>query len=241
MSPRWQSPAGDMRQHKTPGEELGELLLGIARAAADWGTRAQRALRSEWKCLEAQHRERARLDACSKRDRWKAADVPRLLDIGMTAADQERLAHILRLGRPGRPVVRNFIPWRTSVSESLKVMQGLFDPKADPRQRLPILKRTPLWPLVVEAVYRGELAAAQGARRQEGAATDSPYKPSQIAERKIGKAMVLSVPVVRALCDEARKRQAAGAEAIGEPMTLAELQHWMDTGEPPGDGLPESP
>jgi hypothetical protein len=188
---------------------VGVLIYCVANAIITWA-----------EDLERRHHRAQLLAAYRKRHKWKKSDLPHLRSLGVNQAAQSRME---RLTGTGRPVTKRPQPLDQLVLEKFEALQLLFDPEATPTERRQALKFWPWWPHHVEALYRGEHARAKelGVRN-----------PSIEAEILVGRALGISAPKVHAISGEIRRMRKEDPESANfPPMTLAEFDRWMETGQ----------
>ncbi len=132
-----------------------------------------------WRRAQRNHRRAACLDAYRRRDRWRTADVPHLMRLGVCRPAERRIQRILASKNPGRSVVKKYLPLEAVIMEWLEFYAELIDDQTPPRRRLALLKQMRWWPYVVEGLYRSEHDAARTARRK----SPSEYAEARVAAR----------------------------------------------------------
>ena len=173
-----------------------------------------------WEKGDRDHNRGARLRALRRRRQWKKADRPRLLALGISPRVIEQHIGAKRLGRP---VVNEYKPLADALGSIFVEILTLTDRRTKPHERLWILKRLPMWPYFVEALYRGERESAKAGRLRS---------PSIEAENIVGNALHMSPEAVHKVCGEVRRNRKKGAALPDcRAMTVAEFEAWKRTGE----------
>lgn len=147
-----------------------------------------------WESWREGHARQARLTAYRRRQHWRKADVPRLVELGIPRYRIERTIDANKCR--GRGVVHRYLSLDDKMAELAEQFGVLLAPETPPHTRLATLKRTPLWPEVVEALYRGEHAAAQ---------EESMRSPSTHAETIVAACLGISDSSVHKTCAAVRK------------------------------------
>jgi hypothetical protein len=173
-----------------------------------------------WQKGDRDYNRGARLRALQRRRQWKKADRPRLLALGISPRLIEQHIGAKRLGRP---VVREYEPLADALGSIFVEVLMLANPRTKPHERLWIVKRSPMWPYFVEALYRGERESAKARRLRS---------PSIEAENIVGNALHMSPEAVHKVCGEIRRdRKKRAALPDCRAMTVAEFEAWKRTGE----------
>lgn len=176
-----------------------------------------------WKSWQEDHERKARLTAYRRRQRWRKADVPRLVELGIPRHRIERIIDGNR--RRGRGVVPRYQSLDAMMAESTEQFGILFAPETPPHTRLATLKKTPFWPEIVEALYRGEHAAAR---------VDGVRSPSTHAEEVTSGCLGISESLVRKICGTVRKaRQLEGKAPACGALRVSEFEAWKRDGNLP--------
>jgi hypothetical protein len=177
---------------------------------------------SQWEGWQQSHQRRARLDAYCRRHQWRKADVSRLLNLGIPKQRIERI--ISDNKRRGRGVVQNYQPLDTMLMHAAEQFSTLLSPDTPPPARLKVLKQTPVWSYVVEALYRGEHAAAKEACQKS---------PSMHAELLVADCLGITDSQVHKLCGGVRKERRCENKPSESESTLRiqEFEAWMKSGD----------
>jgi hypothetical protein len=173
-----------------------------------------------WESWQEAHNRQARLTAYRRRTRWRKADLPRLVELGIP---RHRIERIIGANRcRGRGVVPHHQTLDAAMTEMAAQFGILLSSETPPHARLATLKQTPLWPEIVEALYRGEHAAAKE-RRERSAST--------LAEELVARCLGLSDSSVRKVCVAVRKARRLETKP-SEPgcLTVSEFEGWMRSG-----------
>jgi len=176
---------------------------------------------SSWEAWQDAHIRQTRLAAYRRRARWRKADLPRLVELGIPRRRIERIIDANRCR--GRGVVPRYQSLDAMMTEMAAQFGALLSPETPPHTRLAILKQTPFWPEIVEALYRGEHAAAKE-RRERSAST--------LAEELVARCLGLSDSSVRKVCVAIRKARPLEAEP-SEPgflLRVSEFERWLRSG-----------
>jgi hypothetical protein len=172
--------------------------------------------------FERQHKRGVRLRALRKRDKWRKADIKRLVEIGVAPAAQRRMRRLIDRRSPGRGVV----PRSRSLPEIIIDGFRLADPATPARTRRDLYKKTPWFPSMVEAAYRGEL---EKAKRERGDPASPHLKASDIAKERVADAAGLSAAKVHQICFQVRADR--GEVLPDAPATSAEaLRRHLEQG-----------
>jgi hypothetical protein len=166
------------------------------------------------------HDRRARLTVYRRRQRWRKADVPHLLKLGIPAGRIERIMDGNK--RRGRGVVQRYQSFDEMVTGMAERFNVLLSPDTEPYARLAALKQTPLWPDVVEALYRGEHAAAK--ERHE-------RSPSTHAEQVVAACLGIADSSVHKICVGVRKERKQGNPSECDTLfRVTEFEAWKRDG-----------
>jgi hypothetical protein len=176
---------------------------------------------SHWEEWQKNHQRRARLDAYRRRHQWRKADVSRLLNLGVPRQRIERVIDENK-GR-GRGVVQKYQSLEEMWMQAAEQFSALLSPDTPPKTRLKILKQTAAWRYVVEALYRGEHAAAKEARQKS---------PSERAELNVAACLGITDSQVHKLCGTVRnERKCQNKTSEGESvLRIQEFEDWMKDG-----------
>jgi len=177
---------------------------------------------SQWEDWQENHQRRARLDAYRCRYQWRKADVSRLLNLGVP---RQRIERVIANNRfRGRGVVQDYQSLDEMLMQAGEQISVLLSPDAPPVTRLKILKKTFVWPYVVESLYRGEHAAAREARQKSA---------STYAELRVAGCLGISDSQVHKICVGVRQeRKSESKPSEGESMfRIQEFEAWMNSGE----------
>lgn len=204
------SASGLMRDLVGFAEFIRGIETGIRRA----GERAHEA-----------HRRAAILRAYKLRHRWRSGDRRRLEELGVSPIGRARFDRITAARRRGRPIVTPYLPLAAAIRTTLETLVALGDRNTAPHVRRRLLRTTPFWPHVVEAVYRGEYAGALALRIPS---------PSTHAEEETGRACGLAGDSVRKLAAGVRRsRRETGDPPWLPHVSAAEFVRWTRTAEIP--------
>jgi hypothetical protein len=176
---------------------------------------------ASWEAWQEAHARQARLTAYRRRARWRKADLPRLIELGIPRHRIERNIDANRCR--GRGVVPHYQSLDVMMTEIAVQAGVLLSPETPPHARLATLKQTSVWPEIVEALYRGEHTAAK-VRRERSAST--------LAENLVAKCLGLSDSSVRKICVAVRKARKLEAEpsAPGFLLRVSEFDGWIRSG-----------
>jgi hypothetical protein len=176
---------------------------------------------ASWASWQKAHDRKARLAAYGRRTRWRKADVPRLVELGIPRHRIERIIDGNK--QRGRGVVPRYQSLDAMMMEMAEKFGVLLAPQTPPHLRRATLKQTPLWPEVVEALYRGEYAAAK---------EDGMRAPSTHAEGLVAKCLGISDSSVRKTCGTVRKtRKLEGKTSDpGSLLRVSEFEAWTQDG-----------
>ncbi|MGH7092069.1 MAG: hypothetical protein ACREFB_00865 [Stellaceae bacterium] len=176
---------------------------------------------TSWETWQAEHNRKARLTAYRRRTRWRKADLLRLMELGIPRHRIERIIDANRCR--GRGVVPRYKSLDTTMAEMTAQFEVLLSPETAPHARLATLKQTPLWPEIVEALYRGEHAAAKE-RRERSAST--------LAEELVARCLGLSDSSVRKVCVAVRKTRRLEVKLAesGLLLRVGEFEGWLHSG-----------
>ncbi|WP_376100916.1 hypothetical protein ACE7GA_26730 (plasmid) [Roseomonas sp. CCTCC AB2023176] len=182
-------------------------------------------IRRAWERAHEGHRRAAILRAYKLRHRWRRGDRHRLEELGVSQIGRAHFDRITAARRRGRPVVTPYLPLAAAVCTTLETLVALGDRNTAPHIRRRLLRATPFWPHVVEAVYRGEYA---------GALARGVVTPSTHAEEETGRACGLAGDSVRKLATGVRRsRRETGDPAWFPSISAAEFVRWTRTTEIP--------
>jgi hypothetical protein len=182
----------------------------------------------EWPRAEEEHLRKARLRAYRNRHRWRKADIPRLLKLGVNIAAQRRMARILESKSSGRGVVGEYISLFDTLCFWERQFQEFGTASMHPNSRLAFIKTTPWWPNFVEAMYRAKLAALQEDRHHQ-IQEYGRGKRSEHAEQAVADIVGLSSATVHAICQKVREKQKHGAPK-DPALSISEFQRVLETG-----------
>jgi hypothetical protein len=190
------------------------LLAYLANAgmAARLGVDPQRAgdvIKDQIKNFEAQYERKLRAQALRRRRQWRKADLPALaellLDGHAKPATQRELRRLSSAKKPGPraiPPPKNF---EKALQDGLDVLRQLGDPATPPNKRRQLrIENMPKFPDLVEAAYRGELAAEKRRLRLGLDRTSPHHKASDLAKERVAKAAGISSAKVHQLCQQVR-------------------------------------
>jgi len=198
------------------GDSIATTFASIGRLVNDVCETVAKA----WEKGERDYNRGALLRALQRRRQWKKADEPRLLALGISSRLIQQHIGAKRLGRP---IVSGYKSFADALGSIFVEVLTLADRRTKPHERLWILKRLPLWPCFVEALYRGERESAKARRLRA---------PSDEAENIVGNALNMSPEAVHKLCGEVRRARKKGDPVPGcRAMTVAEFEAWKHTGE----------
>jgi hypothetical protein len=173
----------------------------------------------EW---SRQSERKQRLEALRLRGDWRKADIQRLLCIGVEHPAQQRIARLLGEKSSGRGVVAPPKDLATQIADRWEICKQLFDPATPKHIRREAYKKSPLWPYLIEAAYRGELECLGGAKTR----TTSPHLTlSARAKDNVAMAAGISAAKVHQLCQQVRGRSSHPAS------TAAQLRQRLERGE----------
>jgi transcriptional regulator with XRE-family HTH domain len=174
-----------------------------------------------WK---TQYERGVRLRALRKRRHWRKADISRLLDIGVKSAAQRRMSKIWKgKDKPGRGVVSDPKSFLEATNDVLTIGKRLADPATPALERRELYKKTPWWPDIIEAAYRGELEKAKGNT------TWRHLRASEVAKDEVAEAAGITPAHVHQLCHQVRAKR--GDAPADEPATsAAELKQHLENG-----------
>lgn len=179
-------------------------------------------IRKAWEAAQRAHRRRALLEAYRRRHHWRKADVPRLLELNVGRPAMMRVNRIMDSKCPGRGVVRSYRPLDEACLLWVERICIFFDPTTSPKERLWLLKQTVIWPHVVEALYRGERAAAKVGCRKS---------PSASAEEIVADHLGISQALVHKLCIAARQEQSRNeVSGLWPALCLTDFDVWAQHG-----------
>jgi hypothetical protein len=177
---------------------------------------------SHWEEWQKNHQRRARLDAYRRRHQWRKADVSRLLNLGVPRQRIERVIDENK-GR-GRGVVQKYQSLEEIWMQAAEQFSALLSPDTPPKTRLQILKQTAAWRYVVEALYRGEHAAAKEAGLKS---------PSEQAELTVADCLGITNSHLHKICGAVRKeRRFQNKTSEGETLLrIKAFEAWMKDGD----------
>ena len=205
-----------MNPSTMPPDTFVETLERIQKLVTDVIKNISTALNS----AERTHNRAALLRAYKRRHSWKKADIPRLLTLDLNDIARRRLERVA--GGRGRPVVSPHRPFAEVIEVTLTNLRTMFDESTSPTDRLRMLRTTPWWAYVVEALYRGE---------HEFARENHLKSPSSVAEIAVGGALNTSPKSIRKICAEVRRKRRDGTALPDSPaITVTEFEHWKKTG-----------
>jgi hypothetical protein len=167
---------------------------------------------SHWEEWQKNHQRRARLDAYRRCHQWRKADVSRLLNLGVPRQRIERVINENK-GR-GRGVVQKYQSLEEIWMQTAEQFSALLSPDTSPKRRLQILKQTAAWRYVVEALYRGEHAAAKEAGLKS---------PSEQAELTVADCLGITDSHLRKICGAVRNERRC-RNKISEGETLLRIK-----------------
>jgi hypothetical protein len=194
------------------------MLLGLFAIAGEqlrsMGVDPQRAsdfIKDVIKDLEAQYERKLRAQALRRRRQWRQADLPALsellLDGHAKPATQRALRRLSSAKEPGPlaiPPLKNF---EKAFQDGLDVLGRLGDPATSPNERRQLrIENMPKFPDLVEAAYRGELAAEKRRLRLRLDRTSPHNKASDLAKQRVAEAAGISSAKVHQLCQEVRDK-----------------------------------
>ena len=115
--------------------------------------------------LGLDHAHQVRTRALPKIEKWRTADVKRLLELpGLPPLERRRLERLLldKKRVRGRPVLQP--PPKVlskAVVDGLTLCKKLWDPATSAKERRELYKKMPWYTRLIESAYRGELEKAQ--------------------------------------------------------------------------------
>lgn len=217
-----EGPSRTGRNGAGVNETAGSIMRALAIALENWCD-----------VLERQHREELKRRALALKPRWRKADIGRLLrlDIGGERADRLHMATLFEgRGPHGGPAV---VPKPKTLAEEIvawvRFGQKLFAPATPPHFRRAMYQETRWWPHLVEAAYRGELHRARASLGRLRLKDRHGATASEIAEKRVAEAAIISAAKVHALCQRVRIERELGAPQYPE-MTAAELKRHLEEG-----------
>ena len=187
--------------------------------------------------LRRQYDQKIRDEAWLRRSNWRKADFPSLVRIfllpGIWIVDPEVLREIALLyesNKTGAPALR-----AKTFDESLQDGLDWGPQLANAATSTDARRSSPWYPRLIEAAYRGELAAEKRSRRKSNEEFALPA--SEIAEEKVAEAAGITPSMVHELCkkvrDEDKKKEVWAAAQPGRgvvpepPMTANELRRHL--------------
>jgi hypothetical protein len=200
----------DLTIETTPANDSADGLFGLIQAVV--------ALIILWMVCVAieqadQQRERAeRLKAYRARRSWRAADRRPLSTYLLSPSAQRRAT---RAAGRGRAVVKPYRPLAQIFEDAVPDLSLIDDPATPDHLWSQAVKRLPVWPELLEALYRGERDAARAGGRRS---------PAETAEAQLAERFALTRERIHQICSEVRKaHRQTGETAWFEPMTLEGL------------------
>ena len=177
---------------------------------------------SQWEGWQQGHQRRACLEAYCRRHQWRKADVSKLLRLGVS---EQRIERIISNNKSrGRGVVQKYRALDDLLTHAAEQLSVLLSPDTPQSTRLKVLKHTPVWRYVVEALYRGEHAAAREARLKS---------PSMHAELLVADCLGITDAQVHKVCGDVRKeRKQQNKSSEGETtLRIQQFEAWIESGE----------
>ena len=194
---------------------------------ADLLLRCIQAKMPEW---DERYRAGQVLAALKVRKRWRKADVPHLVKLGIPPCAEPRLSRLITSKSLGRGVVKSPQTLDQKVAILLEGIRIWSCPETPPQVRSRFYKETRWFPEFVEAAYRGELAILKAnAKHRPPEYRNLPHLcPCVLAETSVAKAAQISPALVRHHCFQVRKDY--GGKVPNPPTSAAELKLHLEKG-----------